>query len=94
MSVKPIPDGYRTITPCLVVDGGLEALGFYERAFGAEVVRKLVMGDKLMHAELRIGDSLINVNDPFPDFGTDAPEAGRAAAGLDADLHRGRRRAL
>src|ERR687898_2882445 len=74
MSVKSIPDGYRTITPCIVVSNGLEALGFYERAFGAEVVRKLVMGGKLMHAELRIGDSLINVNDPFPDFGTDAPK--------------------
>jgi PhnB protein len=75
MSVKPIPDGYRTITPCIVVENGLEALAFYERAFGAEVVRKLVMGDKLMHSELRIGDSLVNVNDPFPEFGTDAPKA-------------------
>ena len=74
MSVKPIPDGYRTITPCLVVSDGLEAIGFYERAFGAEVVRKLVMGGKLMHAELRIGDSLINVNDPFEEFGIAAPK--------------------
>ena len=76
MSVKPIPDGYRTITPCIVVSNGLEALGFYERAFGAEVVRKLVMGDKLMHSELRIGDSLFSVSDPFEDFGLAAPVAG------------------
>ena len=74
MSVKPIPDGYRTITPCIVVENGLEALGFYERAFGAEVVRKLVMGDKLMHSEIRIGDSLVNVNDPFEEFGIAAPK--------------------
>jgi PhnB protein len=76
MSVKPIPDGYRTITPCIVVENGLEALDFYRRAFGAEVVRKLVMGDKLMHSEVRIGDSLICVNDPFPEFDTDAPKPG------------------
>ena len=73
MSVKPIPDGYRSITPCLVVENGLEALGFYERAFGAEVVRKLVMGGKLMHSELRLGDSIFTVSDPFEDFGLAAP---------------------
>ena len=73
MTVKPIPDGYRTITPNLTVSNGLEALEFYESAFGAEVVRKLVMGGKLMHSELRIGDSLFNVNDPFEDFGLAAP---------------------
>ena len=63
MSVKPIPDGYRTITPCIVVENGLEALGFYERAFGAEVRLKLVMGGKLMHSELQIGDSIVSVID-------------------------------
>jgi PhnB protein len=76
MSVKPIPDGYRTITPCIVVENGLEALDFYRRAFGAEVVRKLVMDGKLMHSELRIGDSLFSVSDPFEDFGLAAPKAG------------------
>ena len=37
MSVKPIPEGFHTVTPVLTVEGGVEALGFYERAFGAEV---------------------------------------------------------
>jgi len=74
MTAKPIPEGYHSLTPNLTVAAGLEAIDFYAKAFGAEVVRKLVMGGKLMHSELRIGDSLVCVNDPFPEFGTDAPK--------------------
>ena len=69
MTAKPIPEGYHSLTPNLTVDRGLEALDFYAQAFGAEVVRKLVMDGKLMHSELRIGDSLFSVSDPFEDFG-------------------------
>ena len=76
MSVKPIPEGFHSVTPVLAVNGGVEALGFYERAFGAEIRLKLVMGGKLMHSELRIGDSLFSVSDPFEDFGLAAPVAG------------------
>ena len=57
----------------LAVDGGVEALGFYERAFGAEVRLKLVMGGKLMHSELRIGASIVCVCDSFPEYGSVAP---------------------
>ena len=74
MTAKPIPDGYRAITPNLTVDRGLDALGYYERAFGAEVVRKLVLDGKLMHSELRIGDSLITVAEPFPGSAAPDPE--------------------
>jgi PhnB protein len=77
MSVKPIPEGYHSLTPNLTVDRGLEALEFYGRAFGAQVVRKLVMDGKLMHSELRIGDSLFSVSDPFEAFGLAAPVAGQ-----------------
>jgi len=77
MPVKPIPEGFHTVTPVLTVDGGVEALGFYERAFGAEVRLKLVMGGKLMHSELRIGDSIFSVSDPFEDFGLAAPVEGQ-----------------
>ena len=94
MTAKPIPEGYHSLTPHLTVANGLEALDFYAQAFGAEVVRKLVMGGKLMHSELRIGDSLFSVSDPFEDFGLAAPDGGRAALELDPDLHRGRRRPL
>ena len=76
MTAKPIPEGYHSLTPNLTVDRGLEALDFYAQAFGAEVVRKLVMDGKLMHSELRIGDSLFSVSDPFEDFGLAAPKAG------------------
>jgi PhnB protein len=71
---QPIPQGYRTITPGLVVDGAVEALDFYQRAFGAEVVRRLEMGGKIMHSELRIGDSLVTVNDEMPEYGLKAPD--------------------
>jgi PhnB protein len=76
MTAKPIPEGYHSLTPNLTVDSGLEALTFYENAFGAEVLRKLVMGGKLMHSELRIGDSIFSVSDPFEDFGLAAPRPG------------------
>jgi PhnB protein len=75
MTAKPIPEGFHSLTPVLTVANGLEALDFYERAFGAEVLRKLVMGGKLMYSELRFGDSIFSVNDPFEDFGMAAPKA-------------------
>ena len=75
MSVKPIPEDYHTLTPVLTVEGGVDALAFYERAFGAEVRSKLVMGGKLMHSELRVGDSIFSVSDAFPEFGSVAPDA-------------------
>ena len=74
MTAKPIPEGYHSLTPNLTVANGLEALDFYEKAFGAEVIRKLVMGGKLMHSELRLGDSIFSVSDPFEDFGMVAPD--------------------
>src|SRR5690349_24606512 len=75
MSVKPIPEGFHTVTPVLAVDGGVEALEFYERAFGAQVRLKLVMGGKLMHSELQIGSSVVCVSDSFPEYGSVAPQA-------------------
>ena len=76
MTAKPIPEGYHSLTPNLTVANGLEALDFYERAFGAEVLRKLVMGGKLMYSELRVGDSIFSISDPFEDFGMGAPVEG------------------
>src|SRR3954451_18476012 len=73
MSAKPIPEGHHTLTPVLTVANGLDALDFYQRAFGAEVRVKLVMGGKLMHSELRMGDSIFCVNDPFEEFGIAPP---------------------
>ena len=72
---SPIPQGHPTLGPNIVVQGGQEALGFYERAFGGQVVLRLEMGDKLMHGEIQIGDSVLSVADPFPDYGFEAPES-------------------
>lgn len=61
---KPIPDGYRTITPTLTLDDAPAAIEFYKKAFGAEEVARSTGPDgKIMHAEIRIGDSIVMVND-------------------------------
>jgi PhnB protein len=77
MPVKPIPEGYHSLTPHVTVNDGLAALDFYQRAFGAEIVRRLVMDGKVMHAELRIGDSIFSVCDPFEEFGLAGPDPDR-----------------
>jgi PhnB protein len=72
--VQPIPEGFRTVTPNLVVDGGAKAIDFYERAFGAEVTTRLEAGGMLVHAAVRIGDSLVTLCDPMPSHGMAAPD--------------------
>jgi PhnB protein len=71
---NPIPSGFHTLTPCLVVDGGAAAIDFYVRAFGAEVLLRLNAGDAVAHSELRIGDAVVTVCDPMPDYGLVAPD--------------------
>ena len=74
--VDPIPDGFSTITPHLVVDGAAEAIEFYKKAFGAEELSRLLgPGGKLMHAEIRIGDSRLLLVDEFPEWGKKSPGA-------------------
>lgn len=75
MSVKAIPEGYHSITPYLCVRGGAKAIEFYKQAFGAtEVLRLDGPGDRVGHAEIRIGDSVIMLADEFPDMGFHGPE--------------------
>src|SRR5580693_3935042 len=71
MSTKPVPAGYHTITPQLAIDGAAKAIEFYKKAFGAEVLDQAPdpSGTKVWHASLRIGDSMLFVNDVFPDMG-------------------------
>jgi PhnB protein len=75
MPVKPIPDGYHTLTPFLTVRDAVRAIEFYKQAFGA-VERGVMKGPdgKVMHAELKIGDSIIMLSDEFPEFGTVSPQ--------------------
>lgn len=74
--VNPIPQGYHTVTPSLVVRNAVTALEFYQRAFGAqETLRMPGPGGNIMHAEIRIGDSMIMLMDEMPDMGSKSPEA-------------------
>jgi PhnB protein len=84
MPVKPIPDGYRTITPYLAVDDAAEAIEYYKKAFGAkERARMDAPGGKIGHAELEIGDSLVMLSDALPQFSTRPPkELGGTSASI------------
>jgi PhnB protein len=74
--VNPIPESYHTVTPSLVVRGAAEALDFYRRAFNAkETARMPGPGGTIMHAEFRIGDSIMMLNDEMPEMGSKSPEA-------------------
>jgi PhnB protein len=74
--VKPVPDGYHSATPYLIVDGGAKALDFYKRVFGAtERMRMPGPGGKVGHAELSIGDSVIMLADEHPEMGARGPRA-------------------
>jgi PhnB protein len=74
MAVKPIPEGYHTLTPSLSVENAAEAIEFYKRAFGAtERGRMLGPDGKIAHAELQIGDSILMLADPFPMATTKPP---------------------
>lgn len=73
--VKPIPDGYHSVSPYLIVCEAARALDFYRRAFGAQERRRLTTPDgKVMHAEIIIGDSIVMLSDEFPDHGAIAPK--------------------
>ena len=64
MAVKPIPDGYHTATPYLVVNGAARAIEFYKNAFGAQELMRMGGPDgKINHAEIKIGDSPIMLSD-------------------------------
>ena len=74
--VKPIPAGYHSATPYLIVDGAAKALDFYKRVFGArERMRMPAPGGKVGHAEISIGDSVIMLADEHPAMGTRGPRA-------------------
>lgn len=75
MAVKPIPDGYSTLMPYLIVKDAARALDFYKRAFGAtELMRLNGTGGKIGHAEIRIGDAVVMLADEFPDMGARSPQ--------------------
>ena len=73
--VKPVPDGYHSATPYLIVDGAARAIDFYKRAFDAkELLRIPAPGDLIGHAEIKVGDSVIMLADEPPDMHARGPQ--------------------
>jgi PhnB protein len=76
MPVKPIPEGYHSITPYLIIRGAAEAIEFYKKSFGAtELFRFPGPDGKIGHAEIRIGNSPIMIADEFADMGYNGPQS-------------------
>src|SRR5919201_932826 len=85
--VKPIPDGFHTLTPYLVVRDAAKAIEFYRQAFGAELrgIHYSPDGKSVFHAELKIGDSFLMLNDEFPQWNVLSPLS--PGGGTSATLH-------
>lgn len=75
MAVKPIPDGYSSVTPYLIVDGAADAIAFYKKAFDAvEILRMDGPDNRIGHAEIKIGDSHVMLADEFPEMDIHSPK--------------------
>ncbi len=73
-TVNPIPDGYHSLTPYLAVPDGPKAIEFYQSVFGAEVISRQDMPDgRVGQAELKFGDSMLQLSDQMPQIGLRAP---------------------
>lgn len=81
MAVKPIPTGYHSVTPSVVVDNAAKALEFYRKALGAKETFRLPLGDKIGHAEIQIGDSRLMLSDEYPNRDALSPKSLGGATG-------------
>ena len=72
---KPIPEGYHSVTPYLIVDDAKRAIEFYKDAFGAEEKFRLPMGERIGHAEIKVGDSFVMLADEMPEMGHLGPNS-------------------
>jgi PhnB protein len=76
MPAKPVPEGYHSVTPYLIIQGAAKAIEFYKQAFGAtELLRLSGPGGSIGHAEIKIGDSIIMLADEHPQMGYRGPQA-------------------
>jgi PhnB protein len=81
--VKPIPEGYHSLTPYLIIDGAAAAMEYYKKAFGATELFRMEHGGKIGHAEMKIGDSPFMLSDGNPAEGHRDPKSlGGSAVGL------------
>jgi uncharacterized glyoxalase superfamily protein PhnB len=85
-ATRPIPEGFHTMAPHIIVRGAAQAIDYYKKAFGAEEVMRMPGpdGKTVMHAELKIGDSMLMVCDEFPDMGCKGPQS---IGGTPVTLH-------
>ena len=86
MAIKPVPDGFNTVSVYLVVKNAVEALDFYQKAFGAEAGERMPGpdGESTMHAEMRIGNSTVMLTDENPQWEMKSP---LTLGGSPASLH-------
>ena len=84
IKVKPIPDGYHSITPYLVIKGAAAAIDFYKQAFGATEIMRMPQPDgRVGHAELKFGDSVVMLADEYPEMDVVGPKTlGNTSVGL------------
>ena len=82
---SPIPEGFRTITPHLIIKGAGQAFEFYKKAFGAEEIMRMPGpdGKSVMHAEIKIGDSHVMLADENAEMNARSP---RSAGGTPVSL--------
>ncbi|CAN5855557.1 Dot/Icm type IV secretion system effector PhnB [soil metagenome] len=74
MTTNAVPEGYHAVTPAIVVRDGAAAIEFYKRAFGAEEVHRMEgPGGSILHAEIRIGDSVVMLGEENEEWGTKSP---------------------
>lgn len=85
LAAKPIPEGFHSLTPMIVCKGALAAIDFYKRAFGAEELTRLVAPNgSLLHASIRIGDSILMLTEECAPMGARDP---RGLGGSPVTIH-------
>jgi PhnB protein len=81
--VRPIPEGYHSVTPYLTVNNAARAIDFYQRAFGAKKIMQMDGPDgKISHAELKIGDSMLMLSDEMPRGNKSPQSLGGSTVGI------------
>mgnify|MGYP001946716846 CR=1 FL=1 len=82
---KPIPDGFHTVTPSIVLDNSQKAIEFYKKVFDAKEIYRMPTPDgKTMHAMIQIGDSFVMMSDEFPQMGACSPTT---VGGTSSTIH-------